>query len=127
MAGADPRPAVWVGHVIMNVPDVKASRAFCIAIGMRDVVLTDDGVSVLELRGGTHLVLLPSKDPIAADTPAPFDLMVDDISATREQFVAAGFKPGEMQEGSIHEHFTLKEPGGHVFTVNSTHVTDQPV
>ncbi len=127
MAAPDPRPAVWVGHVIMNVPDVKASRAFCIAIGMRDVVLTDDGVSVLELRGGTHLVLLHSEEPIAADTPAPFDLMVDDINATREQFEAAGFNPGEMREGSIHQHFTLEEPGGHVFTVNSTHVTDQPV
>ncbi len=127
MAAADPRPAVWVGHVVMKVPDVIASRTFCIAIGMRDVVLTDDGVSVLELRGGTHLVLLPSEGPIAENTPAPFDLMVEDISATREQFVAAGFNPGEMLEGSVHQSFTLEEPGGHVFTVNSTHVTDQPV
>lgn len=127
MAAPDPRPAVWVGHVTMKVPDVKASREFCIAIGMRDVVLTDDGVCVLELRGGTHLVLLLGEEPIPANTPAPFDLMVDDIAATREQFVAAGLSPGEMREGSIHQHFTLKEPGGHIFTVNSTHVTDQPV
>ena len=37
-------------------------------------------VAVLELRGGTDLVLVPSDEVAAGE--APFDLMVDDLDAT---------------------------------------------
>ena len=45
---------------------------------MREVE-RNEHVVVLELRGGTHLVLVPGT-PATGD--APFDLMVDDLDAT---------------------------------------------
>jgi hypothetical protein len=50
------KPPVWVGHVGRN-----------------------EHVAVLEMRGGTHLILLPGTVTPGA---APFDLMVDDLDAT---------------------------------------------
>ena len=45
-------------------------------IGMRSVVHGPE-VAVLELRGGTHLVLIANANAVAGE--APFDLMVEDL------------------------------------------------
>lgn len=127
MTASDPRPEVWIGHTTMHVPDVSATRSFFLSLGMRDVVLTDGGIAILELRGGTHLVLQKSEDRVPENTPAPFDLMVDDLEASREKYTAVGLQPGSIQKNPIHHYFTIEEPGGHVVTINSSHVTDQPV
>ncbi len=127
MTANDPRPEVWIGHTTMHVPDVRATRSFFLSIGMRDVVLTDSGVAILELRGGTHLVLQASEDRVPENTPAPFDLMVEDLVASRDRYAAAGLQPGAIQTNPVHQYFTIEEPGGHVLTINSSHVTDQPV
>ena len=126
MTQSDRRPSVWVGHIILQVRDVAASKAFLMKLGMRDVE-PQASVGVLELRGGTHLVILPTDQPVANDTPALFDLMVDDIEAAHVRYLEAGVDPSPMVSGKIHTSFEIREPGGHVITVNSTHVSDQPV
>jgi len=93
-------------------------------IGMRLVVAGDD-FAVLEMRGGTHLVITSD-----ADSPlikADFDLMVDDLDMTHASFKEMGLQPGEIERGQIHDNFDLREPGGTLITFNSTHVGDQPV
>ena len=119
-------PPVWVGHVILGATDVARSNDYFVKLGMRYITSADD-FAVLELRGGTHLVLLPAKAPIAPGTPAPFDLMVEDIEATRKQFEEMKLAPSEMKRDRIHDSFTLTDPSGYRVTVNSTHVSDQPV
>jgi catechol 2,3-dioxygenase-like lactoylglutathione lyase family enzyme len=122
----DERPPVWVGHVSLRVGDVSESTGFFEALGMRRIFESGD-VGVLELRGGTHLVLLPSDDPIPADATAPFDLMVDDIDATRERYAGLGLELSPLERGRIHDSFTLLDPNGYRVTVNSSHASGKPV
>ncbi len=120
----DPRPPVWIGHVRMNSRSVEETTAFMLNIGMRSIV-QNDRISVLELRGGTHLVIAGAEDGEPGD--AEFDLMVEDVDATYAEYAAKGLTVSDIQRGRIHDSFTLTEPGGNRITVNSTHVSDQPV
>jgi catechol 2,3-dioxygenase-like lactoylglutathione lyase family enzyme len=114
----DDRPPVWVGHVRLSVSDLDRSADFWREIGMREIERNAD-VAVLELRGGTHLVLLPGTP--AADE-APFDVMVDDLAATHAQWEALGLDPSPITHGSIHSSFTVRDPDGYRVTVDSSHV-----
>ncbi len=120
----DPRPPVWIGHVRMNSRSVEETTAFMLNIGMRSIV-QNDRISVLELRGGTHLVIAGAEDGEPGD--AEFDLMVEDVDATYAEYTAKGLTVSDIQRGRIHDSFILTEPGGNRITVNSTHVSDQPV
>ncbi len=124
MPAKDERPKVWVGHVTLPTPDLPTTRDFMVQLGMRPIVDGDD-VAVLELRGGTHLVLIPSEEP--ASGSAYFDLMVDDLDATHDHFRTLGLAPSEIQSGGIHRSFTVSAPSGHTITFNSSHVSDKPV
>ena len=115
----DERPPVWVGHVVLRVSDLDRAHAFWTGIGMR-AVEKNPNVAVLELRGGTHLVLLPSDEVTAGE--APFDLMVDDVDATHAAYAAQGLAPSTIERGHIHDAFTLTDPDGYTVRVNSTHV-----
>lgn len=114
----DDRPPVWVGHVRLSVSDMDRSADFWREIGMREIERNAD-VAVLELRGGTHLVLLPGTP---ATDEAPFDVMVDDLAATHAQWKARGLDPSPITHGSIHSSFTVRDPDGYRVTVNSSHV-----
>ena len=122
----DPRPPIAVAHIVLETDRMEASAAFMQAIGMRPIFL-GPSVSVLELRGGTHLLLMQKEDVKAG--PAPFDLMVDDVHSTREHFTALGLSPSaiEARPAIGHEVFTVREPAGHVITIFSSHVSGKPV
>ena len=66
------RPSVWIGHARLTVTDLGRSADFWRAVGMREIE-RNENIVVLELRGGTHLVLLPGTPSGAED--APFDLV----------------------------------------------------
>ena len=120
------RPSVWVGHIVLNVGNVEASKAFFLKLGMRDVA-PEASIGVLELRGSTHLVILPTDDPVAENSTAGFDLMVEDIEVTHASYLEMGIDPSPMTSSKIHTSFEIREPGGNRITVNSTHVSDHPV
>ena len=122
----DPRPLVWVGHVLLNTPDVDKANAYWVAAGMRPIT-SGDGFAVLELRGGTHLVLARSETPVEKGTPCPFDIMVEDLDDTHRRYRELGLAPADLSRGNIHDSFTMVDPSGYVVTVNSSHVSDQPV
>jgi catechol 2,3-dioxygenase-like lactoylglutathione lyase family enzyme len=121
------RPALWVGHVALGVTDLAKSTEFYLGLGTRLVEAHPDRVSVLELRGGTHLLLLPTKNAITPGTPVQFDLMVDDVDAMRADFEARGLRPSEMRSNPVHRSFTLQDPNGYVLVFNSSHATGKPV
>jgi len=83
-------------------------------------------IAILELRGGTHLVTFPG-DPAPPGSPAPFDLMVDDLDEAHARFAAAGLAPSAIEKGSFHRAFTLAAPSGHAVVVNSSHVSGRTV
>lgn len=115
------RPPVWVGHVVLRTRRQTESAAFMRALGMRFIVAEDDAV-ILELRGGTHLILLDDKDAEPGD--APFDLMVDDIEATHRICASQGLSPTKIEKGSIHRTFFVTEPSGHRIKFFDSHVSE---
>src|SRR5690349_9668164 len=120
MSGEDLRPPVWVGHVVLETDRLAESAAFMRQIGLR-LVVERPQVAVLELRGGTHLVLI-AKPTITAGE-APFDLMVEDLRATHARFASLGLDPTPIERLSReHEYFKVREPAGHTIAIVSNHV-----
>lgn len=116
---ADDRPPIWIGHVSLDTPTFEESLAFFVGLGMRQVAKMDN-LAVLELRGGTHLVLRRAEDAEGED--ASFDLMVDDIDAQHAALKDAGHAPGAIARGKIHARFDVAEPGGNTITFFDSHV-----
>jgi catechol 2,3-dioxygenase-like lactoylglutathione lyase family enzyme len=114
----DERPPIWIGHAVLTVSDLGRSTQWWTGIGMRQIE-RNEHVVVLELRGGTHLVLVPGT-PGTSD--APFDLMVDDLDATHAAWGDLGVDVSDIAHGRIHNTFTATDPDGYVVTVNSSHV-----
>jgi hypothetical protein len=126
MTEADLRPAVGVAHVVLPTDRMKESAQFARTLGMRSVFDGPD-VSVYEMRGGTHLILM-RKDEVKGGE-APFDLMVDDLHGTHARFTSLGLAPSAIEAVPKidHETFTVREPAGHVITIYSSHVSGEPV
>lgn len=126
MSTDEQRPLVALAHVVLETDRMEQSAQFMQTIGMRPFFLGPQ-VSVLELRGGTHLILMLKGKVAGGD--APFDLMVDNIRATHERFTSLGLSPSpiEARPAIDHEVFTVREPAGHVITIFSSHVSGDPV
>ena len=122
----DGRPKLAVGHVKLAVDDVGDAYAFFVRHGMRDIFKGEE-FGVLELRGGTHLVLSRAGGTIEPGREAPFDLMVDDIDQARAEFASNGVKATEITRGRIHDTFHIDGPSGYRFAVTSSHAGDRAV
>ena len=122
MSGETQRPAVWVGHVVLETDRMQETARFMRTIGMRPV-FEGPSVSIFELRGGTHLIVMAKAQVTPGD--ASFDLMVEDLHASHRQFAALGLQPGPIESvpAISHERFTLREPAGHTISFFSSHVT----
>jgi catechol 2,3-dioxygenase-like lactoylglutathione lyase family enzyme len=115
------RPTVWTGHLVLHGTDAERSAAFYEQLGMRTVVVMPP-FAIMELRGGTHLVIRTSLDH--APAAAPFDLMVEDLPAARAAWRGAGIAVSEVRrdELDIHDVFTVTDPDGNTIVVNDSHV-----
>ena len=120
------RPPVAIGHVKLTVSDVPQATEFFLKLGLRHVSQSEK-IAVLELRGGTHLVLRETEEAIAPRTNAPFDLMVDDVFATRETLTKLGLTTTEIETGRVHSSFILTGPDGYLITLTSSHTAGRPV
>jgi len=123
---AQTRPPVAIGHVRLRVTDITQATKYFVTLGLRSIHQTQT-IAVLELRGGTHLVLRPTEEPILPGTKATFDLMVDDIVAARQQYGEAGMRPSEIETGAVHRWFTIVGPDGYEITVTSSHTSGRAV
>ena len=126
MSDHDQRPVVGVAHVMMPTDRMEESAQFMRIIGMRPIF---DGpqVSVYEMRGGTHLILMLKDKIVAGD--ASFDLMVDDLHATHQHLTTLGLAPSPIEGRPAIDHnvFTVREPAGHVITFFSSHASGKPI
>lgn len=122
MEVVDGRPSVWIGHAVLTVGNVDRSADYWQGLGMREVE-RNEHVAVLELRGGTHLVLVPGTP--ANDAEVPFDLMVEDLNEAHAEWKARGLDPSPIERGRIHAAFTMRDPDGYRVTVNSSHVVGE--
>lgn len=121
----DQRPLVGVAHVVLQTDRMEDSARFLRTIGMRSIF---DGpqVSVYEMRGGTHLILMLKDKIVAGD--APFDLMVDDLHETHQRFTSLGLAPSPIEAlpNIDHEVFRVREPAGHDIMFYSSHASGMP-
>jgi len=115
----DQRPPVAVGHVRLPATDIAAAERWLQSVGLRPIFAGDD-LAVLELRGGTHVVVRKAEQPTTGSA-APFDLMVDDIEAARRDYMAKGLGPSDISRGRIHDSFHVTGPDGYDFTITSSH------
>lgn len=118
------RPDFWVGHVSLGTTDLKGSKQFLEDLGLRHEFDNRKQV-IMELRGGTHIIM--SKKAGLDDEDAYFDLMVEDVDAAYRKLRACGYPVTDIQRGSIHDTFTVTEPGGNRIRVNSSHVRDHSI
>ncbi len=70
MPKIDERPPVWIGHMFLTATDVEKTATFMRKLGMRDI-FQSESIVVLELRGGTHLLLGPTNDRSPLDQRHP--------------------------------------------------------
>lgn len=122
----DLRPPIWVGHVVLESNRLAESAQFMLTIGMRPIH-QGPTVAIFELRGGTHLIIIPKDEVVPGD--AKFDLMVEDLHATHRRFTELGLAPSPIEAvpDIDHELFRVREPSGHLVTFYSNHVSGNPV
>ncbi len=116
----DERPAFAIGHVRLPVEDVGAAHDFFVRHGLRDI-LDKPNLAIVELRGGTHLILSPTEQPIEDGAPAPFDLMVDDVDRAWRQFTDDGVHATAIERGDVHDLFHVSAPSGYWIRISSSH------
>jgi len=111
----DRRPRFGIGHMAITAADVDTMTNFYTAIGMR-LVVNMGRMSIVELRGGTHLIIQIGEPGVAT-----LDLIVDDIDETRAVLEVEGASPGVITRGNPHDRFIATDPEGNTLVVNSNH------
>lgn len=112
---ADQRPRFGIGHVSITATDVDRVTDFYAAIGMR-LVVKMGRFAIVELRGGTHIIIQPGEPGRAS-----LDLIVSDIDETRAVLATEGASPSIIERGSPHDRFIATDPEGNTLIVNSDH------
>jgi catechol 2,3-dioxygenase-like lactoylglutathione lyase family enzyme len=128
-----------VAHLVFKVADLKNSCQFYSNLGIPPFFI-DEEVAIIELRGGTHLILL-SVDSMAGEGVAEsltgqfhkrfseqFDLMIkgkglDELKRYRLELVSRGIAAGEIPDETFFGHhlFCIKDPDGNGLTIYTSH------
>ena len=128
-----------VAHLVFKVADLKRSCQFYSNLGIPPFAI-DEEVAIIELRGGTHLVLL-EVDQLAGEGIAEsltgqfhkrfserFDLMIkgkglDQLKKYRLELISRGIAAGEIPDESFFGHhlFCVKDPDGNGITIYTSH------
>ena len=115
------RPEIWIGHVNLQTTNLKGSTRFLADAGLRHVFANEEMV-IVELRGGTHLIMF-ERDELE-NPESYFDFMVEDIDVMYSRLDKLGYPVTDIERGKIHDTFSVREPGGNRIRVNSSHVDD---
>jgi catechol-2,3-dioxygenase len=128
-----------VAHLVLKVADLKSSCQFYANLGIPPFAI-EEKVAIIELRGGTHLLLL-EVDQLAAEGVAQsltgqfhkrfseqFDLMikgksVNELKTYRSELISRGIAAGEIPDETFFGHhlFCIKDPDGNGVTIYTSH------
>jgi len=120
------RPGIWIGHVTRRVRDVKKTAEFFAALGFRPI-WEDSHMAILELRGGTHLLVFPDESRYKSIPNDQFDLMVENVERTHLGLKDKKLKIGKIKRDQFHTYFEATDPDGHKWRINSDHTEGRPV
>jgi hypothetical protein len=108
-----------VGQGALCVADVGRAIAFYGVLGSRPV-LRQNGLAVVELRGGTHLILFQASGEHRRGPVRSFGLLVQDALAFRAAMAERGIEVGPAwNEGTSRCGFEMTDPDGHVVSIVS--------
>ena len=128
-----------VGHLAFKVADLKSSCEFYANLGIPPFAI-EERVAIIELRGGTHLLLL-EVDQLAAEGveqsltgqfhrrfSEQFDLMIkgkdlNELKQYRLELINRGIAAGEIPDETFFGHhlFCIKDPDGNGITIYTSH------
>ena len=120
----DTRPLAATGHLFLRAHGVRPAAERLVSVGVRRISI-GDAFAVLELRGGTHIVVREAEADGVSE--APFDLMYDDVDAAHTSFRARGFSVSEIQKGRIHRSFHATAPEQFRIQVLDSHAGQRKV
>ena len=131
-----------VAHLVFKVADLKSSCQFYSNLGLPPFCI-EEKVAIIELRGGTHLLLLSVDEPAGEDVAESvtgqfhkrfseqFDLMIegkglDELKKYRSELISRGIAAGEIPDETFYGHylFCIKDPDGHGITIYTSHRID---
>ena len=139
-AQAESVPGAAIGHLALVVGDVAACQRFYADLGLRTFNASET-MAILELRGGTHLLLFQRGAP-GNDAESPFDgalrdsvdLMIagrsrEELEAVRSRLVQHGHAPEPIPDRTYFGHyvFKAKDPDGNEVTVSTSHASNLPI
>ncbi|CAM5407667.1 VOC family protein [Eoetvoesiella caeni] len=141
----DSLPAAALGHFVMKVQNIEASYQFYIGLGLR-AFDTFPGMAIVELRGGTHLLLFQKDDQQSSALQnshvgqrpdfgsEKLDLMISgrteaDLEHYRAGLIDNGYSPSAIADGVLygHHYFTMQDPDGNGISFYTSHCSDKPV
>ena len=128
-----------VAHLVFKVADLESSCEFYSNLGIPPFAV-EERVAIIELRGGTHLLLL-EVDQLAGEGVAEsltgqfherfaeqFDLMikgkgVNELKEYRSELISRGIAAGEIPDETFFGHhlFCVKDPDGNGITIYTSH------
>jgi|SRR5450830_231028 catechol 2,3-dioxygenase-like lactoylglutathione lyase family enzyme len=138
-------PAAALGHFVMKVTNIEASYQFYIGLGLR-AFDTFPGMAIVELRGGTHLLLFQKDDGQSSAlqdshvgqrpdfVSEKLDLMIagrtkSDLELFRAGLIDKGYSPLAVADGALygHHYFSIQDPDGNGVSFYTNHCSDKPV
>ena len=128
-----------VAHLVFRVADLKRSCQFYSNLGIPPFAI-DEKVAIIELRGGTHLLLL-KVDQLAGEGVAEsftgqfhkrfseqFDLMIkgkglNELKKYRLELISRGIAAGEIPDETFFGHylFCIEDPDENGITIYTSH------
>jgi catechol-2,3-dioxygenase len=128
-----------VAHLALKVADLKSSCQFYSNLGIPPFAV-EEKVAIIELRGGTHLLLL-EVDQLAGEGVTQsltgqfhkrfseqFDLMIkgkglDELKTYRSELISRGIAAGPIPDETFFGHhlFCIKDPDGNGVTIYTSH------
>jgi catechol 2,3-dioxygenase-like lactoylglutathione lyase family enzyme len=128
-----------VAHLVFKVADLKSSCQFYSNLGIPPFAI-DEEVAIIELRGGTHLLLLEVNQLAGEDVAQSltgqfykrfseqFDLMIkgkglNELKKYRLELINRGITAGEIPDETFFGHhlFCIKDPDGNGITIYTSH------
>ena len=129
------RSTLAAGHIFVRVKDLQKSAKFYERAGL-PAFMRSDSIAIIELRGGTHIILSESDEAMAPSrcgqmgqsTGERFDLMIEgnkreDLELYRIRLVGQNIEVSEINDEPYHGHyfFSIKDPDDNVIHIYTSH------
>ena len=132
-------PELAVAHLVFKVVDLERSCQFYSNLGLPPFYI-EEKIAIVELRGGTDLVLLSVDEPAGEDVAESltgqfhkrlseqFDLMIggkslDELKLYRSELISRGIAAGGIPDEAVYGHylFCINDPDGNGITIYTSH------